>query len=675
MFSADGSKQKLLLSIFIGFLFLNLVGFTRFDYFRRSELQDIQEGGFSLHTSAIMEEIFVSPDGLDSNSGTDVLDPFQTIDRAMQEVATLTDSMTGDIVVYLKDGVYRINETIFLNASHSGKNGYNVIIQNYNGAIPTISGGKQVDSWTEYGGGIWNASVEVDDFRQLYVNGQKAVRARGSPDFIIDTDGDGHTAKDERMITWRNIQDVEFVYENIWTLSRVQVDWVRKEQIYMQQPAYLYSRTNSDSQKEAPIWIENAMELLDEPGEWYFDKPRKQLYYMPRVGEQMASSEAIAPNVEVLLNVTGNASHPLHNIQFRGIQFKHANWLRPNLYGACCVTSQANVLKRREGTWQTWEMSDANIYVGYASDIMFYRCNFTQLGSAALDLREGVQNSSVIGCKIYDNAGSGIQVGETDHFLLENASDPRCVKNIIIENNYITNCCTEYKAGVGVFGLYLRNVTINHNTISNLPYTGISLGWGWSPDETVAAENDVVYNDIYGIMNFLRDGGGIYTLSTQPGTNVSYNVIHDSGWNGLYPDERTNGTMWSFNIVYDTDNNFLDHSLYEEAHWNVVTNNYIEEYPANREWWYSIRDNDQIWGLRPGLDGYPSAIEDKAGVEPAFDYLIPNNEHYWQYEKKGQANPIAANPAVFWVSLAAICSVAAFGGYAFLFEKGGLRDE
>ncbi|MBD3352965.1 MAG: hypothetical protein GF364_15895 [Candidatus Lokiarchaeota archaeon] len=612
-------------------------------------------------SNPVMEEFYVSPIGSDVNDGEDINHPFGNISRAQEAVRALTGAMTGDIIVYLLGGTYKINETLRFNSSDSGKNGYSVIYKNYDSEIPIIDGGKQVKNWTQYSSEIWCADTNISDFRQIYVNGRMAQRAKGKADFIIDTTGDGHEASDIRMTTWRNIQDVEFVYQDIWTLPRVRVDWVSEEMIYMQQPAYLYSRTKSDSQNKEPVWIENAFELLDEPNEWYFDKVTHKLYYKPFSDENMNTAEVIVPDVEVLLNCSGNSSDKVSNIQFQGLKFKHANWLRPNQYGKCYVAVQANVLRYREENYQTVEMSDASVYFEHTINLTIKECNFTKLGTTALDLREGVQDSSVIGCKVYNNSGTGIQIGEVGNRTQTNPDDPITTKNILIKNNYITNCCIDYKSGIGVFAGYVRNISVVYNTISNLPYTGISCGWGWSPIETIMDDNTITHNHIYGIMNFLEDGGGIYTLSTQPGLNVSYNVIHDSGWNGLYPDERTNGSIWSYNVVYDTYNNFLDHSRYEEAHWNQVTNNYLEEYPRSLSCWYPERDKDQIWGLEPGDDGFPIWIVQNAGIEDKYSYLIPDNEWFWHYMYLYKNNPLANLPFLLWLNMTVIGFIVCYG--------------
>ena len=91
-----------------------------------------------------------------------------------------------------------------------------------------------------------------------------------------------------------------------------------------------------------PIYIENALELLDEPGEWYLDRPAKTVYYMPRQGEDMTNAEVIVPAVEKLVELRGTLDRPVHNIRFEGLTFQHGGWLLPNKIGF--VDVQANFL-------------------------------------------------------------------------------------------------------------------------------------------------------------------------------------------------------------------------------------------------------------------------------------------------------------------------------------------
>ena len=114
---------------------------------------------------------------------------------------------------------------------------------------------------------------------------------------------------------------------------------------------------------------------------------------MPRLGEDMSKSEAIAPAVETLLELRGTLDHPIHDIRFEGIAFRHGNWLRPSKIGHCEV--QANFIvdstpKRqftrpegRDNIHNENLKSPANVVCHAAKSIRFERCAFSQLGGPA----------------------------------------------------------------------------------------------------------------------------------------------------------------------------------------------------------------------------------------------------------------------------------------------------
>ena len=81
------------------------------------------------------------------------------------------------------------------------------------------------------------------------------------------------------------------------------------------------------------FYLTNARPLLDEPGEWYLDTQKQQLYYMPRPGEDMRTAEVEAPALETLLRVEGTPDAPVCGVRLQGITFRHAIWLRPSMMG------------------------------------------------------------------------------------------------------------------------------------------------------------------------------------------------------------------------------------------------------------------------------------------------------------------------------------------------------
>ncbi len=609
---------------------------------------------------------YVSPTGDDAANGTEAY-PFKTVYRAQEAVRVNTSAgLLGNIVIYLRGGTYVLNQTFLLNQSiDGGNNGYRVIYQNYAGEQPVISGGKTVTGWALYANSIWFASCDIDDFRQLYVNGQRAVRARGDPTMIKSTDGDGHLLNDLSIASWKNIQDVEIAYKTVWTLPRVHIASIDTdlERINMQYPAYGIARTHLAGVRiDEPTWIENAFELLDQPGEWYLNRSNNRLYYMPKASENMGIAEVIVPVLETLVEVNGSRALKVENLAFQGLSFQHGSWLQPNEYGVCFVDSQANTFYRVGVEGLYTEMTPGNIICRFAQNVTFENCTFTHLGATGLDFQKGVWNSTIQGCTFSDISGSGLQVGEMSSPI--NPEDNDTVRDILIVNNYVTNCCREYMGGIGIYAALVCNVRIEHNTISNLPYSGISLGWAWADYATVCSNNSIKYNNIYGIMTYLEDGGGIYTLGRHGGwgMNISYNLIHDSGWNGLYADQGTSNSVWANNVVYRAWNVILDHSLLVWTE-NTITNNYFDATTTVKGWFPDERRPYQTWGIAPGDAGFPQFIVEMAGVEAKYKHLIPANEWYWHFEDEQMGNTFWADPYVFWSFIAGIVALAAVGMY------------
>jgi len=160
-----------------------------------------------------------------------------------------------------------------------------------------------------------------------------------------------------------------------------------------------------------------------------------------------------------------------------------------------------------------------------ADNIRFERNTFRQLGASALNLSMGANDNVVVGNVIADVSGSGISV---DLNLEGNPADPRKVsRRNVIRNNDIAGTGRDYYQTVGIMVGYGDSTIIEHNELFEMPYSGISVGWGWEDRASVARNNLVRYNRVSGALNLMDDGGGIYLLSRQPGTVVAENYVHD----------------------------------------------------------------------------------------------------------------------------------------------------
>ncbi|MFI5823705.1 hypothetical protein ACIA8I_32135 [Streptomyces rishiriensis] len=116
--------------------------------------------------------------GNDSNSGTSTTAAFKTVQAAQAAVRSSNANMSSDIVVNLRGGTYNLTTPITLGTGDSGTNGHTVVYQAYNGETPVISSGRTITGWTAVGNGEYKAPVGSLNFRQLYVNGVRATRAR-----------------------------------------------------------------------------------------------------------------------------------------------------------------------------------------------------------------------------------------------------------------------------------------------------------------------------------------------------------------------------------------------------------------------------------------------------------------------------------------------------------------
>ena len=127
---------------------------------------------------------------------------------------------------------------------------------------------------------------------------------------------------------------------------------------------------------------------------------------------------------------------------------------------------------------------------------------------------------------------------------------------------------------------YTDSTVIEHNELTDMPYSGISVGWGWADQGTIARDNLVRFNNISSTNVLMADGGGIYTLSRQPGTHLFENYIHDivrHSWlggyeiNGIFLDEGSNFITIENNVFQNIDD--ADIRLNAAGNNNVFINN------------------------------------------------------------------------------------------------------
>ncbi len=485
--------------------------------------------------------LYVAPSGSDGNPGT-LAQPFLTLEKARNVVRTLNGAMTADITVVLRGGEYRLPATLTFGAEDSGTNGFKVVYRAYPGERPILTGGQKITGWTAVGNGVYRAPTGALRFRQLYVNGSRAVRARtpndGSFETILGWDEGGRRIQIRSSLIrqWSRLDQVEMVIlgagvnqANLrissFTTSGSSAFVVPREP----ERARLFSQ-GYPAKTIRPFYFENAIEFLDAPGEWYLSTQTSEVFYKPRPNENMSTVDVVAPVLETLVALRGTLAQPVHHIQFHGLTLQNSTWLIPDNEGyvgdqASIVYTQA--LPSDEIASYPGHRLPAGFHLEAADHIRLERNTFRNMGASAVNLYVAASDNVLIGNVIIDVAGSGISV---DLNLEGNPADRRKIsRRNAITNNYIARTGRDYYQTVGIMVGYGEATVIEHNELVDMPFSGISVGWGWADRDNAARDNIIRYNDVSRVLRLMDDGGGIYTLSRQPGTVVAENYVHDLG--------------------------------------------------------------------------------------------------------------------------------------------------
>ena len=562
--------------------------------------------------AATQATFYVSPGGNDAADGSKDA-PFKTITQAQKAVRAINGSMTGDIEVILREGTYVLPSTIGFDERDGGKDGHYVRYKAADGETPIITGGMQVTGWAihDEANNIWKAEGVDGRFRQLYVNGRKAVRAcfpnviaaneKGvggfDHDFVrltkVDSSGRAFDVSADYIKNIKNIKNIEDVEihlmiawsENILRLEKAQVNGgtaklipkdPERTKLFHRAYPMLGTAFASNPPKQQVFYLENSYDLIDAPGEWYLDEKEHTLYYKPREGESMATAHVVAPRINTLFSVLGkDTKNKVGYMAFEGLIFAHSNYTRPSEEGFLDLqAANFNVDVLADPGRGNWEKLNSNKFLLWRPDAAFRVENahhflvqgnvFTQIAATGLDFVSGTNDDMIQGNAFFEIGAAGIMLGKfyqdstTEIHIAYNPSDKEEISTRdTVKNNLVTNVTNEHQGAVGIGAGYPRYVVIEHNEVSYTYYSGISIGFGWTKSQTAMTNNHVNWNEIHHIARLLCDSGPIYTLSNQgTGSEIQHNYIHDNGtskwadyWNvPIYLDEGSSGFTVKENV-------------------------------------------------------------------------------------------------------------------------------
>ncbi len=520
-------------------------------------------------------DIYVSPTGSDLSRGTKEK-PFRTLRKAKKVAGKiLQKGQTSDITVWLGEGTHFLDETLLMGTDISGQGNFKVSFKAMEGIAPVISGGVEIDGWEKNENGIWWAKVPKslvkNGFRELFINGERAVRARHPDKDYLRMAAVGSDRRTSFSFNPDDIpenaspENVEIVVLHDWSISRIKalnIDFKERKIIAADSIGPRLKFFTLDNWEKNPrYFLENSMAFLNAPGEWYFDADKELVFLIPPEGTPPDKLAVTAPVTGPhLLRIEGTKEQRVKNIHFEGLSFRFCSWLLP---GKGYAGIQACHFDTRPLSGDIWKVVPPAVELAWAENCSFTNCSFQNLGGCGLLLGTGCEQCKVSGTEFFDISGNGVMIGEGRDRKVNGDSwwktaPEEVAKNNSLENSSVHECGQQFFGAVGIWCGLTASTTLHDNQVFNLPYSGISVGWMWNPVPTPCRENRITRNHIHHIMDILSDGGGIYMLGLQPGSLIDGNLIHDvkvnagrAESNGMFLDEGITDVTVSRNIIYN----------------------------------------------------------------------------------------------------------------------------
>ena len=463
------------------------------------------------------------------------------------------------ITIKVEDGYYELNNTINIEGSIK----HPIILEGAKNKQTIISGSIIVEGWQVLPNGMWRCRIPSNIKKgyipdQLYVNGERAIRARtpNIDQYVIDIKmekgpifGVGLTKSDQQKIPSFREDDIPIIsIYHKWSISK------RFIERYSDTEGLFYFQGKSFPKHNKPekgnrIFVENTLNGMDQPREWCIDK-KGYIYYYPSDDEIIDSIEFRIPVVEKLFVLNKG------EFSIRNIIFEHTSYQMPS-----------------DGIEfdQAASSMSAAIEVDNARNFVLGDCEVRNIANYGLWVRDNCQNSAVVNNYFHDLGAGSIKIG-----TIEKPTSEKLTKNVVFENNIVTRYGQLIDEAVGVVLFNASDCRIIHNDIHYGYYTGISLGWSWGYGYSPSKRNEVANNRISHIGDGrLNDLAAIYTLGKSEGTTIHQNYITDvvsgdfRGW-GIYADQGTTGIIVEKNMVFRTTSGGF-HQNYGNN--NVVRNN------------------------------------------------------------------------------------------------------
>jgi len=631
-------------------------------------------------STVLGQNIFISPEGNDKNPGTKT-SPIKSINK-VQELVRLKAGKQ-EVQVIFADGIYYLHGPIVITSDFSGTNKKPVVFRAENEGKAIISGGNQIDlKWEPFKDGIFKADVKEDAaIDQLYVNGQRQRMARFPNSVegknVFDTWDLVHTNKPDsindpinpkRISSWRNPEGayVHAMHNALWG----DMHWIVKGK---NADGSLDMEGGWQNNRPSPMhpryrMVENVFEELDTPGEWYYIKSSKTLYFYPQPGLDISKAKIEIVRLRNLIEFNGTKEKPVQFVQFDGFVFRHT---------ARSFMDNKEPLLRSD--WTTYR-GGAVMFNG-AEDCRILNCEFDQLGGNSIFVNNYNRRVLIKSCYIHHSGANGIafvgdpamvrspmfRYGIQDFTAIERTSGPKgdnYPEDCRVEDCLITMTGRDEKQTAPVQISISHKITVAHCSIYDVPRAGINISEGTFGGHVIE------YCDVFNTVLETGDHGSFNSwgrdrfwtpeiaetdieVQKQPGLPfldmLNPNIIRYSRWrcDHGWDIDLDDGSTW-----YQIYNNVLLNGglKMREGYKRTATNNVIINNSLHPHVWYPnsgdiFKHNIVFGAYKPAVMARAIAPDGKWGAQLDSNLFATSNEDLVKYAKNGcDANSMVGDP-------------------------------
>ncbi len=515
-----------------------------------------------------------SSGGSDSNAGTSLAAPFETLAHAI-------DQLTAGDILYVREGTYR--ETITID--ENGSSGNLITIQNYNNEVVTIDGTVDVTgTWSTYNdvSGAYQLSY-TGDITQLFVDDQLMVNARWpnaqfNDDSIFShstwAEGVEGSSSNGSLTIDTSVHDPGTIDLDesigILNIGSFKTSTVEITGHNLATDVITYNSsdlTGNYKTKHHYYFFEGKKDFIDTNNEWFHDKTNNILYLFPDDGSDPSNRSIKAKTTDY--RVTFSAAN---YVKLKGINFFATTFLMTG-------NSDNNIIE------------ECNFYFPSASKRMLGTTNGVGTPNVT-ELQGNADNNHILKCLFEYSEGEALRI-KGDNNTIENnyfhhidwsVSDLESLMVSILctgDDNIFDNNSI-HTTGASATVLPGERSIFSYNNITN---TGLLQSDGAVFQGTSAnVSGSVVHH------NYIYDTEKYAFRYDAPGGDASsagsYGIMHHNiadNTNGLMI--KGNNQIIAHNTIINTQNNKNDIVILSEDCSNTNTwlfNNLAEKIGAHR---------------------------------------------------------------------------------------------